>query len=348
MYNFSVIEIKDSKWSQVVSKCKTYDFHHTRCYHQLENDSHTALLCVASYFEDCIALPIVIREIPGTDLFDCTSVYGYCGPIATKEFNELSDKLIRFFKENLIDFFKSQNIISAFSRLNPLIETDNAFQDFGILKDINRTIAIDLRLSLEDQRKQYSKSNKPQISKLRRTGFEIVEAETNKEIDAFVTIYLETMDRVGAANAYFFDSDYFYDFLNNSCFKTKLLIVKKEGEIVAGGIFSITNKIMQYHLSGTTEKYLRVTPMKLILDEARIIGSALGLDFLHLGGGVGGSDEDSLFAFKSSFSNYSCQYKIWQLIVDKEKYNDLVEKLNVPSDEKFFPLYRYSVSPIGI
>jgi len=342
MYNFSVIEVNDPKWSQVISKCKTYDFHHTRCYHQIENDSHKALLCVATYAEDCIALPILIREIPGTDVFDCTSVYGYCGPIATKEFNELPNKLIGFFQEKLLHFFKTQNIISAFSRLHPLIETEIVFQNFGILKDINHTVAIDLRLPLEDQRKQYRKSSKPEISKLRRTGFEVFEAMSKEDIDAFVTIYLETMDRVDASNAYFFNREYFYNFLNNGCFKSKLLLVKKEGEIVAGAVFTITNKIMQYHLAGTTEKYIIETPMKLILDEARIIGSELGLDFLHLGGGVGGSDEDSLFRFKSGFSKYRCQYKIWQLVIDKEKYNDLVEKLNVPRNEKFFPMYRYS------
>jgi hypothetical protein len=38
----------------------------------------------------------------------------------------------------------------------------------------------------------------------------------------------------------------------------------------------------------------------------------------HLGGGFGGSDEDSLFYFKSGFSDYRCEYKIWQMIVDPE------------------------------
>jgi hypothetical protein len=36
---------------------------------------------------------------------------------------------------------------------------------------------------------------------------------------------------------------------------------------------------MQCHLSGTTRNYLKESPMKLIIDEARLIGNERGLDF---------------------------------------------------------------------
>jgi hypothetical protein len=160
-----------------------------------------------------------------------------------------------------------------------------------------------LVLRTEEQKKQYRKSNKSELNQLRRKGFEVVEATTIDEIDKFVSIYHETMQRVDANSNYFFDYKYFYSFLKNPCFKSKLLLAKFNGEVSAGAIFTITNKIMQYHLAGTTEKYIKETPMKLILDEARLLANQLNLDYLHLGGGVGGSDEDSLFRFKSGFSD---------------------------------------------
>lgn len=97
---------------------------------------------------------------------------------------------------------------------------------------------------------------------------------------------------------------------------------------------------MQYHLAGTAQGFITHTPMKLILDEARLLGNKLNLDFLHLGGGVGGSDEDSLFRFKSGFSKLRCQYQIWQLIIDNEKYDELVAIKNTDKNSEFFPLYR--------
>ena len=205
---------------------------------------------------------------------------------------------------------------------------------------MNKTIAIDLRLAIDEQRKQFRKSNKSELNQLRNRGYQVKIANSKEDIDAFIAIYTETMQRVEAKEEYFFDNDYFYTFLSNTSFETKLLVATFEDKIIAGAIFTITNKIMQYHLAGTTQEFIKVTPMKLILDEARLLGNELNLDFLHLGGGVGGSDDDSLFRFKSGFSNFQCQFKIWKMIINEEKYNELVIKNNSDKQSNFFPLYR--------
>jgi hypothetical protein len=76
--------------------------------------------------------------------------------------------------------------------------------------------------------------------------------------------------------------------------------------------------------------------MKLIFDEG-FAGNLLGLDFLHLGGGVGGSDEDSLFRF-SGFSNFRCSYQIWQKVIDRNTIDYEVEAGLIVVF--FFPKYR--------
>jgi hypothetical protein len=339
MNKFSVFEVDDSRWSIIVNKSKEFDFYHSQSYHLLEKEDRPVLL-VAFFNDDFIAFPLIIRPIPDTNFFDCTSVYGYCGIISSMDIINIPLNLSTYFKEQVLLFFKTNQIIAAFSRLHPLITSDSFFNDFGIVKEINKTVSIDLSLPSDLQRKQYRKSNKSELNQLRRKGFEVVKAETKEEIDAFVTIYHETMNRVDANENYYFDHDYFHAFLKNNCFKSKLLLAKKEGEIVAGAIFTITNRIMQYHLAGTTEACIKETPMKLIIDEARLLGNELGLDFLHLGGGVGGSDEDSLFRFKSGFSDYRSNYQIWQMVVDSEKYNELVKKTRIDTTKTYFPLYR--------
>ncbi len=82
-----------------------------------------------------------------------------------------------------------------------------------------------------------------------------------------------------AGKAYFFDYQYFYNFLENNYFETKLLLAKKEDVITAGAIFTIPNRVMQYYLAGTYQDYIKETPMKLILDKARLLGNELGLSF---------------------------------------------------------------------
>jgi hypothetical protein len=339
MSNFSVIEVTDNKWSEILCKSLHYDFYHTQSYHLLEKQN-SSVLFVAIFENDFIALPLIIREIPNSVYFDCTSAYGYCGPISNLDFEVIPSEYFGVFQEEILSYFKQNNIVTAFSRLHPLISSGAFFNDLGILKNINKTVAVDLRLSLEAQKKQYRKSNKSELNQLRRKGFEIVEAKSKEDIDVFIAIYYETMSRVDADETYFFDKQYFYNFLENNCFVAKLLLAKKEDQIVAGAIFTITNKIMQYHLAGTSNNYIKETPMKLVLDEARLLGNELNLDFLHLGGGVGGSDEDSLFRFKSGFSKFNCQYQIWKLIIDNEKYEELVVLKNIEKNSDFFPLYR--------
>ena len=342
MIRSEAIPVNEAHWDVIISNCKTHDFYHTRSYHSMETEGSgdTALLFVSYANEEFIALPLVLREIVGTSYFDCTSVYGYCGPVSNATLEDGASLLIQVFQNQLLKFFRKKNIVAAFSRLHPMIETHKVFDSFGKLSAVNKTVAIDLRFSLEEQRRQYRKSNKSEINQLRnKKGYTVKEAETEEEIEAFVHIYNETMKRVNAADYYFFETHYFHKMLQNPNYEATILLAIKDSEITAGAIFTVTHKVMQYHLAGTKEEYIYDTPMKLILDEARLRGHRLQLDFLHLGGGVGGSDDDSLFRFKSGFSKQFFQFSTWQLIVNEEAYKELAD-INGVTQSDFFPLYR--------
>lgn len=333
---FEIIESNSEKWSEIIKQATIYDFHHTAYFHKIDTNFVSKLLLFSDR-DNFIALPIVIRPIEGTDYFDITSVYGYAGPIYSFVKNHETTELIAFFRKNLLDFCKEQNIISVFSRLHPLIEQTNILENLGEIVNLNKTVAIDLTKSAEEQRKEYRKSLKSELNQLRRKEIHVKEATTKEEIDAFIAIYYETMDRVRATDNYYFSKEYFYEFLNNQDFDAKLLIAIIDNKVIAGAIFTLTDKIMQYHLAGTTEEFIRETPMKLILDEARLLGNQTTAISLHLGGGVGGSDEDSLFRFKSGFSKDFKQFSVWKYIVNQAVYDELSKGKEV---SRFFPLYR--------
>lgn len=338
-FNFFILNSNDTLWSTIVNKCKVFDFYHTLSYNKLEKSGNT-LLFVLEFDNNCLALPLVIRAIPNSHYLDATSVYGYAGPISSIPFEEINHNIFHNFQQNLLNYFKENKIVSVFSRLHPLIDNNDFFLNFGTIENINKTVYVDLRLTLEEQKKQYRKSNKSELNQLRRKNYVVEEAKTKDEIDEFVSIYHETMKRVDASANYFFDYDYFYSFLNSTCFENKLLLAKIDNDIAAGAIFTVTNKVMQYHLAGTKESFIKETPMKLILDEARLKANELHLDYLHLGGGVGGSDEDTLFRFKSGFSNKTGDFKVWKMIVNHDVYNQLVKDKDIKDESTFFPLYR--------
>lgn len=340
MNNFSILEVDDPQWEETLSQCELYDFHHTSCYHKMEELHGQALLFVASNESEMVAMPLILRDIPGSQWKDCTSSYGYSGPVSNQPFHLLSHSLVNFFWDRMLSFFHEMKVVTAFSRLHPLIENQGFFSDYGRVRTLNQTVNINLELSLAEQRKQYRKSNKPEINKLRRSGFQIIEGKSDEDVNQFFKIYHENMERVNAKQYYFFSRSYIQEFICNPCFGSKLLLAKKDDQIAAGAIFTITNNIMQYHLAGTKEEFVGDAPMKLILDEARHIGTSEDLRFLHLGGGVGGSDEDSLFRFKSGFSKERGTYRVWQMVINTEAFNELNRKFGVTEEVEFFPPYR--------
>lgn len=330
------------RWNHLIFRCKDYDFYHCHSYHVLERSGNPFLFTVTDERGDLIAFPLVSRPIAGTGYHDCTSVYGYPGPVSNKAPEDLSPQLLRYFQISLLEYFREEKIIAAFSRLRPLNEQTSLLQGLGKILPLNKTVAIDLRLPPELQRQQFSSTTKRHLNRARRAGY-IVHRTCNKaHIDEFAAIYTETMRRVNAADHYYLDRSYFHHFLRINDFLPFLLLAYKNEEISAGAIFTVTNNVMQYHLSGTKAMHLHATPMKLIIDEARLLGVKMGLQYLHLGGGVGGSDTDSLYRFKSSFSDCTFNYQVWRMIVNEFAYEELVtrrskEKELVPT---WFPLYR--------
>lgn len=337
-----VIPLKDVyEWNDIIVKSAIHDFYHCNSYCTL-NTSGESFLFVVFDGADFIALPLIKRSIEETEFFDCTSVYGYAGPVASKLPEQLSKSLITFFQQQLKQYFHENKIICTFSRLHPIILQTPFLEGLGNVISLNKTVTIDLTLPPDKQRALYRKSNKSEINQLRKSGFEIKTAHSIEEIKKFVEIYTITMQRVNAPSHYFFDLNYFNNFLSATDFNSVLLLAYYKNEIAAGAIFTMVNNIMQYHLAGTAESYLKKAPMKLIIDEARLLANSRNLTYFHLGGGVGGSDDDSLFKFKSGFSNLNYIFKVWKYIVDEEKY-DAITKMKCSGKEMnamFFPQYR--------
>lgn len=324
-----------SEWNEILNKVDAYDFYHTFDYHQLSSKNReTPILLSFLLNNTIIALPIIIRSIPNTEYSDITSVYGYAGPVSTKD---ISTADIELFQQEINQYFNTNNIVSVFSRLHPYINQQHVLRDLGEIKEFGEVVNIDVTLPIEESRSKYSKSNKNQINKLRRSC-EVVLAQTDDDILEFVDIYHENMRRLDAAKHYFFSQDYFLNFMKSSDFETDILLVKERdsGKFIAGSMFVKTNNIVQFHLSGTRTDHLFLRPSKLFLDEMRIQATKQGYKYFNLGGGLGG-EKDTLFEFKSSFSKDFRTFKTWNYIVKQDVYNELsVNK----SHSDYFPLYR--------
>lgn len=344
MYHYLNSNCTKEDWNSYVYRALLYDFYHTWDYHFLTHNEGEPFMFIYEENENFIAVPFLRRRIEGTDYYDFTSVYGYVGPISNLNFENLDPDFVKRFREGFHDFLIKENIVSVFSRLHPLIPQDLLLAEIGGLYDNGRTVAIDLKIPYEDQRSQYRKDHRSKINQLRRKGFYAKEADSSTELKEFVRIYNENMERVKASPYYFFDESYFLKLLHSKDFNTILLLIYFEDQITAGSIFITSNNIMQFHLSGTNGKFLKEAPAKLMIDEATLVARDQKLDYLHLGGGLGGS-EDSLFEYKSGFSNLYLNFKTWRYVVNQPIYNSLVlKKLNtLEHNGNVFPLYRTAI-----
>lgn len=339
--NYKLISISQKEeWIHYVNRSLKHDFYHTWHYHSfvLADDPFLFIYEEEGTF---IILPLLMRKVKGSDFFDCTSVYGYAGPISNMCFSTLSSKTVNKFKAAFLGFLKSKRIICVFSCLHPMMDQQSLLNIFGGICNSGKTVAIDLQTSLEVQRMKYRRAIRSKIRQLREQGFTVKEATTKGEIQEFVRMYRANMMKVNASSYYYFEEKYFFELLDSLEFDSKLLLTYYNGEITAGALVTFSDHIMQLHLVATKNKYLQHSPMKLLIEEASIVGREQGMHFLHLGGGVGGK-EDSLFRFKSGFSDLFLPFQTWQFVADEIVYKTLARERFNRNDEQYdkFPLYR--------
>jgi hypothetical protein len=74
------------------------------------------------------------------------------------------------------------------------------------------------------------------------------------------------MRRQSAAPEYFFSRDYLSGLWQHLRGHVHLGVVEVDGWIVCGNLFGESSGIVQYHLSGTDEQALELSPLKILLD----------------------------------------------------------------------------------
>jgi len=327
--DFKVITLdKPQEWEYILSRVKTYDFYHTASYHRLDKSGDSKLL-VFQEGNEVMALPLIVRKIKDTPFQDVTSVYGYGGWIRSQAAN-LPDV-----SEILRDYFHKEKIVSAFSRIHPIIEGAGLFP-VGTVEDSNLTSGIDLLQEPLVQRENYSRSVKRAINKGRKSGIQVRISKSMDDARLFSVIYQNAMLRLNAPAHLFFPSDYFEYLVQSNDFDAFVLLAELSGKIIGGAMFVVCNEFMEYHLGAMIDTYKQYSPIKLLIDEARLIGNEKKLSILHLGGGYGGQN-DNLYTFKQRMSSQTFMFKTWKWIVNEDIYNELSSGKN---NTNYFPLYR--------
>ncbi len=281
--------------------------------------------------------------VDGEQYYDIVTPYGYGGPVVT----EAKDKeaLLEGYWRAWTEYCEKERIVCEFVRFHPLLRNDVDFGSrYNAVKN-RHTLAIELTEDFFAT--QFSSKCRNTIRKAEKLGVTYEIDEACDSIETFAEIYYKTMAKDNADDYYFFALDYFLKMREELAGSLVLINAKLEGKTIASSLFMLSEEFMHYHLSATDPEYYTYAANNLVLKVAAEWGCTHGKKWLHLGGGLSSSEEDSLFKFKRSFAREDRNLKEFWLgkaLYNKEVYDKLVDirraEGNFDEESGFFPKYR--------
>jgi hypothetical protein len=291
------------------------DFFRSSEFLRAEGVTHSLQLAEAD--EIVLSAPLTVRGIPRTELSDGISPYGFPGfsgthpgPVRRESLDWSGIGLVSILIRNAVG---REMIVPATQR--GCLWIHDPSKPRHLIPEHARLIRRCAKLGLKVRSS---------------TGPSTV----TSDVESFVTLYEETMRRVGASERYNFSRSYFQGILR-SCLSW--LILAEFGEQpVAGAIMVLSDGMLHYYLAGSTNDSLRVSPMRSVVDHMVEMAGERGIP-LNLGGGY--RADDGLSAFKRGFANRSLPFETTDVICDEGAYERLVQ--GGPRGS-FFPSYRAS------
>lgn len=262
--------------------------------------------------------PFLKRRISKYDLdnvyYDIQTAYGYGGIISNKLQIPvtLQNKLNSIIDEYLFD----NNIIAEFIRDHPLIDSIKRSADYSIARKNVFVLTNDLYKVPHKQARQ-------NIAKAKALNMEILIDRDFEYIDEFIELYKKTAGRIKMAEYYWFDKDYFYKIKRKLSGLVTLIHIIFDGEIIASGLLLHYNEKASLHLTASNHNYFNFRPNDFLYYAIIQFSIDNHIGILNLGGGLSKDPNDSLFRFKSKYSDFHKEVYIGKKIINPNIYNKI-------------------------
>jgi serine/alanine adding enzyme len=316
-----VREVPADEWDDLLAELGCADPYLLRAYVEAScvlDPGDPTLLHLGNAVMACI-----VRAIPGSDVRDVTTPYGYGGPVGAADFYEAYDA-----------WCAERRVVSTFIRYHPLFE--NHLDAASPVNAAYSSPTVGWQLEGDLLAGMHGK-HRNTVRKAVRAGVTAT-ASAAPDLAAFGTLYEMTMERQAAAEYYFFPPAY-WERLGALGDRLVLFDAMHEGEVVASALCMRGDRWLHYHLGATHNSARDLGASNLLLYEAALWGQEQELETFHLGGGAGGH-EDSLFAFKQRFSPYGLrEFWVGKAVHDEHAYRELSGDAELDLDG-FFPAYR--------
>lgn len=359
MLRADLLEPTDPRWPRALAGLR-HDFYHLPAYVTFCSQGIDPGRPVAFHAEEDgrhFLLPLLIREIPDPvsagAAYDATSTRGYPGPLwqppqGTAD-TAFLDRAIKALKSTL----REAGIISAFVRLHPLLALPpEVLRRHGTVVDHGEAVAVDLGEAEDEMWHMTEHGHRRDINKGHRHGLVVRMDEGWEHLDGLARAYAQSMARLGADERWHLSREYFSGLREALGARAHLCVVEDDGRLCAAAVLPEVDGIVEFHLSGTMDEYLRMSPSKMIIDFARRWAKARDDRILHLAGSTGRGD--SLIRFKLGFSPLVNPVLSWRIVVDEAAYGAQVEAreraagTRPDAADEFFPAYRKPTAGSGL
>jgi hypothetical protein len=332
-------------WNKLLQKIpiEKRDIYFTEEYVRLSIIDDRKAYCIVCQENKNIILMPFRRGKVGTR-YDFETPYGYGGPISNCE----DPNWLKRALQCITEYFYEHNYLCGFIRFHPLLKNSTICQDYMKVIDDRYTIAIDTSMT-EDEiwRTQISSKNRNMIRKAKKNGLTFEADESFQYINEFELLYNATMDRLHAESFYFLDSKYYDEFKKNMVGHGFIGIVRAHDHIIGAALFMIYGPYGHYHLAGSDRSMATYGINNFLLWNAAKKMHESGVHWFHLGGGLNGDPENSLFKFKKSFSSNLFQFSIGKIVIDEKAYENICKDWErrypelVPKYHNFLLKYRF-------
>lgn len=321
-----------SQWNDelFLFKKENKDLYFSEEYVRLTAHSGQTPLCIVCKNSGNVLLLPFLRSEFGS-FFDFETPYGYGGFISNCDDATWIQKALA----EIISYFAEQKYLAGFIRFHPLLNNADLCRNVFTVIDDRKTIAINTSVSEEEiWQNQISSKNRNMIRKAEKNGLEFFRDDEFKYIEQFKQLYNSTMQRLDAADFYFFDDEYYRRFVEIFKGKGFLGCISKDSEIIAAALFMYENDYGHYHLAGSNRMYSSLGTNNLLLWKVACEMHREGVKEFHLGGGTDSDEENSLYKFKKSFSLNIKQFSIGKIIFNEEAYKKICTEWEKKNPDK--------------
>jgi len=301
------------EWDQVVRRLGG-DVYHSTAYvmHWAAHVGGTARALHVYDTHGELFLPLIFRQLRVQDAspsVHADGAYGYSSPLVLGELGERHAEAAR-------QALRGAGAISLFVR--------NGFhcQDLGALRWPGLTVrahgpAVFVRTGrplasvMDDVRPRL----RSQVRQLEAKGF-VSRWEGCEALAEFALAYTQTMERVGATDAYFFSREYFESLAEALGAQLRVLVVRaSDGTFASGMIIFVSAEVVTYHLGATSPERFADGPSKLAYHELLRWAQETERATVVLGGGVG-AREDGLYQLKRGWSQEQFIFQTATAVLD--------------------------------